>query len=117
MMLNLPVPPSANNLHANSPHRRGRYKTGEYRDWIKVAGWCLIEGKPIHGPVRVSIVAPHNGRRDLDNHAKPCIDLLVSNGLIDSDRCKTVRHISMDWAAQDSEQSKHKLLTVEVLPA
>ncbi len=116
MIITMPVPPSANNLFANNA-RAGRLKTKKYRQWIKDAGWCLNGKRPIAGPVKITIVCPHNGQRDQDNHIKPTYDLLVKHKLIDSDRCNCIREGHQYWAAKDSEQSRARLLTVEVVAA
>ena len=74
-------------------------KTAKYRAWITEAGW---EAKrQFSGPAieraEVSIEVPENGRRDLGNYEKPLVDLLVSLRVIKGDRCKQLRHISLDW--------------------
>jgi len=112
MIISLPVPPSANKMYL-----KGRIKSPAYRAWEKDAGWCLKGRQPITGPVKITITCPHNGQRDQDNHIKPTYDLLVLHNLIDSDRCACVREGHQYWAAKDSEQSRHKLLTVEVVAA
>jgi Holliday junction resolvase RusA-like endonuclease len=91
-------PPSVNNLY---PTIRGRrVKSSQYRAWLSEAGWQLKaqQAKPIRGPVEISIIVPDNNRRDLDGYLKPTLDLLVSHGIIEGDKCKTVRHIYMQWS-------------------
>lgn len=97
MKLKLPVPPSVNKMYRNV-QGVGRVKTSVYKSWIEAAGWGIVhKDLSIPGPVVVSMAIPTNNRRDLDNHAKPILDLLVLHKVIDSDRCKTVRGISMHW--------------------
>ena len=88
LRLKLPLCPSTNHLNANRRDGKGRAKTTVYKAWINGAGWWL-KTQPhrlIDGPVRVSIEAPINRTRDLDNIAKPTLDLLVSKGVIQDDR-------------------------------
>ena len=96
MRITLPVPPSVNAMYRNVP-KVGRVKTGAYKAWQKDAALMVGHHEPITGPVVVSMAIPENGRRDLDNHAKPILDFINKRGLIDSDRCKCVRGISMVW--------------------
>lgn len=96
----LTPPPSVNHLY---PTIRGRrVKSREYKAWIEAAGWELKNqrAKPVKGPVAVWLRVPENGRRDLDGYLKPTLDLLVSMKLIEGDRCKTIRHIAMNWHDQ-----------------
>lgn len=80
LSLDLPIPPSVNNLFGN--RLRGRYKTQAYRAWIKAATASLWEQKPaggfpfFDGPFWVAISVPLNMRGDVDNRAKAPIDLL-----------------------------------------
>jgi len=101
--VSLPVPPSANKLFRN--FAKGRAKTKEYKSWIIGAGWKMRQQLDfphgLEGPVVVSISVPSNNRRDLDNHAKPLIDLLVRNNVIENDRCKIVRGVTMQWHSGD----------------
>lgn len=103
----LPCPPSANSLFTSFHNGRGieRAKTLPYKQWINAAGWALNINRcqPIKGPVSVLIEAPENGRRDLDNHVKPVMDLLVGMSLIQSDRNRCVRRIELAWHGRDSD--------------
>lgn len=95
----LPVPPSTNNLFTSFADRGGvhRKKTKEYMGWIKAAGWMLNiqRPQPIKGRVNVSIMAPRNNRRDLDNHVKALLDLLVGHSLIEDDR--KIERLDICW--------------------
>lgn len=84
----IPLPPTANSLFANAPGK-GRVRTTKYRSWATAAGW-MIKTQCV-GPVPgsrwcVSIEAPIGHTRDLDNVAKPTLDLLVAMHLIGDDR-------------------------------
>ena len=94
MILSCTPPPSANRLWTSN-HR----KTPEYRAWLNEAGWQIKTQKAVSiaGPISVIISVPGNGRRDLDNHCKPTLDLLSGMSLIDGDRFKTVKRITMEW--------------------
>ena len=94
-MIKLPIPPSTNELY-----RGRRYKTNEYKAWqgdAAIAIYNQTGTDRITGPVVISIKAPENRRRDIDNYCKPVLDHLVTCGLIESDRCKIVRGISAVW--------------------
>lgn len=80
LSLDLPIPPSVNNLFGN--RKGGRYKTQAYCAWIKAATASLWEQKPaggfpfFDGPFWVAITVPLNMRGDVDNRAKAPIDFL-----------------------------------------
>lgn len=98
-VIDLPTPPSTNHLYCNVPGR-GRVPSKEYLAWRTEAGWMLKaqRPKPVHGAVELSFAFRENNRRDLSNHLKAAEDLLVEHKLIDGDRCKTVRKITLEWA-------------------
>ena len=96
----IPVPPSANALYANRKYGRGRgrgrVKTAAYRSWITAAGACI----PVHEvtdqrPAIIWLAVPYSGRRDLDNYAKPIMDLLTAHKVLQNDTMKWVRGISL----------------------
>jgi crossover junction endodeoxyribonuclease RusA len=87
MTITLPVPPSVNNLFNN--RKGGRYKTAAYEEWIELSGWELLgqRARSVRGTaVAVEIYLPWKLRGDIDNRAKPVLDLLVKHGIIDDDR-------------------------------
>ena len=88
--IRLPVPPSTNALFVTFNNRHGieRAKTKEYKAWIEAAGWALNAQRPqpIKGRIYIKISVPRNNRRDLDNHLKAILDLLVGHSLIEDDR-------------------------------
>lgn len=93
--LNLPVPPSTNNLFFNAGKRRVR--TPQYAAWVTDAGWAVLQQKPkpVEGRFEVWISVPRNNRRDLDNYAKACLDLLVAHSLVRDDRF--MERLSVFW--------------------
>ncbi len=91
----IPNPPSTNNLFANG--KKGRYPTKAYDQWRQEAGWELKLQKPpsFAGKVEISLAVPRNGRRDLDNHLKAPLDLLVSHGVIKDD--SLIEKVAVTW--------------------
>lgn len=87
----LPIPPSTNNLFKNV--RRGRAKSGDYRDWIALAGWNLrqLQIAPVRGRYELSITVAEAMRGDISNRIKAVEDLFVALKLTDDDRrCGTL---------------------------
>ena len=99
VMVDLPFPPSVNNLFANGKH--GRFTTQQYKDWQQAAAWKVLADKPgrLPGPVKISLTYEEkHGRRDLDNLIKPVLDLLVKHKVIDGDHRTVVRGITASWS-------------------
>lgn len=97
MTLLIPMPPSVNNLFLNV-QGRGRVKSPHYRAWITEAGWELKMQKPprFTGDFAILIEAgPRNKRRDVDNLAKPILDLLVAMKVVQDDRYAT--SVTVAW--------------------
>lgn len=94
--VNLPWPPSVNNLYINAGRKRVR--SPRYRKWQDEAGWALKAARPpaFDGPVSVTIelCPPDNRRLDADNRNKPILDLLVSHGVIKDDDSRHVRSVT-----------------------
>lgn len=90
-LVSLPVPPSVNALYAH--HKRRRYKTKKYDQWIERAGWEVMSQRPspVKGPYRLYLSLPKT-RGDPDNRIKAASDLLVNLGLIPDDRHATSVH-------------------------
>lgn len=102
LTLDLPMPPSVNNLFVNIT--RGRTKSSRYRAWITEAGWMLVQQRNLKGrhklmkgeiAVTVRALRQHRRKRDLDNILKPILDLLVSTGTIKDD--SLVASITAEW--------------------
>lgn len=96
--LALSLPPlSVNNLFGNKG--RGRFATQLYRDWQARAFLELRRQGSWHvpGKVRISLkFSRKQTRADLDNLAKPVLDVLVKAGRIADDR--NVQELRMAFA-------------------
>lgn len=107
----IPPPPSVNNLFRNVPGK-GRVKTERYNIWMQAAQWdvMLENNKPrrietLTGPVEIFIELGKT-RGDIDNRAKPVLDLMVKAGVIADDR-----QVQLLVIARDREL-KHTIVTV-----
>ena len=88
IVLQLPVPPTTNNLYATRRDGKGRAKTSQYAAWQREAQQLImISGCPREGwkHVRVEVRAPLNYQRDIDN-LKPVLDVLKTMNVIEDDR-------------------------------
>lgn len=92
LCFDLPMPPSVWKLYRGNGASRSRTK--EYNDWIKEAGWMLIQQrnksrrhKLMLGDIAVTVTAYRAGNksRDLDNILKAILDLLVNTQTIKDD--------------------------------
>lgn len=94
---NLPFPPSVNALWRISGRRM--YRSKKYTEWLGEAALALeLEQKPeIDYPFNIEIVIgrPDKRRRDLDNLAKPILDVLQHCKVLQDD-CHAQR-ITMLW--------------------
>ena len=99
-VIDLPFPPSVNNLFINV--KRGRIRSQKYEDWIQEAGWLLACQRPAKcvGPVALffEFCEPDKRKRDLDNLLKAPQDLLVKHGIIEADDCSIVRSVHASWS-------------------
>ena len=89
VILMLPPPPTLNNLFFNIKH--GRAPSKRYKAWQTEAGWELKRQRIgcIGGPWEADIALPRGLTGDLDNYAKPILDLLVTHRVVDDDKfCK-----------------------------
>jgi Holliday junction resolvase RusA-like endonuclease len=101
VVINLPLPPTSNNLFANA--KGTRYRTPEYNAWIKEAGTLLAIQRPLKTLGKVSLtieVAEPATKRatDLANREKATTDLLVKHQVIEGDDQRYVRELNMRWA-------------------
>ena len=110
--LNLPRPPSVNELYHNVSAKqkaialskgiklRGRARTEKYNAWRNEAGWMLLQQrqKPIKGRVSILCEVEDKGRVDVGNLEKAITDLLVLHKMIEGDGREVVRRIAMEWA-------------------
>jgi crossover junction endodeoxyribonuclease RusA len=95
--LNIPIPPSTNNLFIN----RGKYRAiaPEYEQWRQQAGWILKSQRPKHisGEIDIEIKCQRkSARSDISNRIKAVEDLLVHCNVIDDDRF--VQSVKASWA-------------------
>ncbi len=101
----LAIPPSTNALFVAVPAKDGkkafRVKSKAYLAWIKAAEFDLwgLSIPPAPWSVRLTVCngIGWNEARDLDNAIKPCLDLLVSSGLLTDDNCRCVRSVSISY--------------------
>jgi len=98
--LDLPIPPSVNSMYANRKGGRGkgRYKTKEYKDWLRRADHYVIAQSwridYIPGPCDLHIKVPAKMRGDVDNRIKAVADYLVSRQITADD--KFYRKVSIE---------------------
>ncbi len=102
LTLQLPFPPTTNNLFFNLPGRRGgRAPTKGYKAWKEKAAVAIRRQapEPIAGAVMLSIVLgrPDRRRRDLSNYVKALEDALVYHKLIEDD--SLVQSLSVSWGS------------------
>lgn len=92
--LELPTPPTVNNLYANG--KKGRYCTPRYLEWQEEAGWLIVSKKPprITGPVTINVELNSKVRGDPDNYLKPLLDICVKFKLIEGDGPTIVRSVN-----------------------
>lgn len=104
MELQLPFPPSVNEMYVNRKGRgRGRFPSRSYKQWTQdsVAMLRLQQHILQHLTMRVSVEILLDDRRqgDCDNRIKPVLDLLVKHRILRGDQKKYVRKVSSEWAA------------------
>lgn len=94
LTIDLPLPPSANELFANLPGK-GRVKTKAYKKWIEEARWHIITAWRAAGKPEAPKDAPmflwlrlglKQRRRDAGNCLKAVEDVLVKELPIPDDR-------------------------------
>lgn len=90
--LDLPIPPSTNNLYFNAGRGGGRRVTPEYTRWrwgayvaLKEHDFRSFEGA-ILGPYKLTILLPQNFRGDCSNRIKSAEDFLVEQRVTPDDR-------------------------------
>lgn len=105
--INIPIPPSANHIHAFARGRVRRSKN--YQTWLTTCQFML--GKPgrVSGVVgvRVVIIGGKGWRsnRDLDNTLKPILDLLRYLDIIEEDNTGIVRRIEVTFQTPATKKS------------
>lgn len=97
--LELPFPPSVNSAYANGGNKRGRHKTLQYADWIKLASTAVKQShRQGVGPysLQIALERPDRRARDLGNYEKCLSDFLVMHGIVKDD--SYCRRLTMYWA-------------------
>lgn len=96
-IIDLPLPPSVNNLFVNAG-KRGRVISKPYKAWRDVAGWQLARQRPgaIKGRYALEIYIQSDARADIGNLEKACSDLLVAHRVIEDDALAWALHIYRD---------------------
>jgi Holliday junction resolvase RusA-like endonuclease len=102
-IINLPFPPSVNNLFINGKH--GRFRSQRYDSWIQEAGNEILRQRPskMLGPVILTFEFQEGRdkrKRDISNLIKAPEDLLVKHGIIEADDGSIVREIKLKWSAE-----------------
>jgi crossover junction endodeoxyribonuclease RusA len=106
VVVELPPPPSSNNLFLSRGRRRVR--TPRYRAWQEAAGWQLLVQRPgrITGPWQADITLPSGVRGDIDNRVKAILDLLVAHRIVADDKfCQRV-------SIEKTDETESVLITV-----
>jgi crossover junction endodeoxyribonuclease RusA len=89
VILLFPIPPSSNNLYANSEYG-GRFKSKKYKAWLKSADryyWMQkAKIKPVFGACVIRIKVPQKMRGDISNRIKALEDYLVSRKITGDDK-------------------------------
>jgi crossover junction endodeoxyribonuclease RusA len=102
LVIELPMPPSSNNMFVNAGKRRIR--SAEYSGWLLEAGFQLKSQRPplVAGKVSllIEVEEPKTKiRQDCTNRIKAVEDLLVSHRVIQGDDQRFVREVTARWAA------------------
>lgn len=101
LVIELPMPPTTNNLFATVGKKRIR--TVEYKAWAQEAGYLLNKQRPplMAGKVAIliEVAEPKTAhRQDCTNRIKAVEDLLVSHRVIQGDDQRFVREVTTRWA-------------------
>jgi len=99
--LEVPIPPSTNQLFRASGRRGKFYKARCYMAWLAEVAILIPRGKALEGLAEI-LIEIHGGegwthRRDLDNTNKAVIDMLVNKGYLHDDNTKYVRRITTSY--------------------
>lgn len=99
--IDLPMPPSANELYANGGAHGGRVKSEIYAKWAETAGWTLLAQKPgrIVGRYRMTIQVARPAahiRADVCNREKAVSDLLVKHRILQDD--SLAERVTIEWS-------------------
>lgn len=102
-VIELPFPPSVNNLFINGKH--GRFRSQRYDSWIMEAGNEILRQRPskVAGPVALRFEFQEGRdkrKRDVTNLIKAPEDLLVKHQIIEADDGSIVREVNACWSAE-----------------
>jgi crossover junction endodeoxyribonuclease RusA len=101
--LELPYPPTANNLFRDAVGKNGRrfrVRSSGYLAWLQSASDRIsMAGKEarVAGPYTMTVHAgkPDRRRRDVENLLKPISDALVNGGIVEDD--SLCQRVSAEW--------------------
>ena len=114
--VSLPYPPTLNNLFRNAGKRR--IKSEAYKAWLEDAGWAVKAQRPqkVSGRyvLTLTLRAPDNRARDLDNLCKAASDLLVTHGVIQADHL--AKRIVLEWSDEPPCPPGSLFVTIEPYP-
>lgn len=110
----LPWPPTANTMFGLKGHHR--FVSKSYAKWKDEASAHILMQRSLvmDGCVAITIALtpPDKRRRDIDNHVKPVLDILVTHKIIEDDNLEIVRRITVE-VAQDAHPGAQ--VTVEAI--
>ena len=115
-MIELPIPPSVNELYDGGVKTKRRFKSNAYTEWLHTAGWRLTQQNPERHTGRVKVLYEYgryndNRRRDVCNFEKAISDLLVAHGVIEDDHL--IDHVTLCWSDEVPEGLVH--VSIEVI--
>lgn len=99
-------PPSLWKLYDRPRNSKHWSKSDLYRTWLNANGWQLNRIQPVDGPAKIDIAAGRTitqkgkwSRKDgdIDNLAKPVLDLLVKHGILKDDNAEYVHNVNIYW--------------------
>ena len=98
LVFSLPLPPAANDLFVTVPGA-GRSASDAYTRWKEAARNELAKQarRYFAGPVTVGITFEDRGRYEIENRARPILDLLASQRFIADGSRGTVRSLQLKW--------------------
>ena len=98
LVFSLPLPPVANELFVTIPGA-GRAATDAYTRWKEAARNELAKQSRRYfaGPVSIGITFEDRGRTDIENRARPILELLASQRFITDGTRSTVRSLQLRW--------------------
>lgn len=114
--IQVPIPPSANHIHA---YAKGRVRRSHnYQTWLTQCRFLLGQPDAVLGVVGIEIaVAGGKGwraNRDLDNIIKPILDLLRHLGVIEEDNTGTVHRITVSFTPPPTKAAE-AAVTIKVM--